>query len=114
MTRGSRFDFLDEVAAEEPQEVQEPETGNPVTVPSAAPQAGPYLFQQHPRNEPLAPLGNRVRLPAKHSLEDYVRELKRAGYPATEARVLEALMLMIDEDSEMKSRLHVYLTGKPD
>ena len=108
MTGKNRFDFLDEVAAEEPQASSLP------TPTSPGQQDRPYLYQQHPRTEPLAPLGNRVRLPAKHALEDYVRELKRAGYPATEARVLEALMLMIDEDSEMKSRLHVYLTGKPD
>lgn len=106
MAGKDRFGFLDEVQAEE---------AKPEPAPSvAAPQTGPYLYQQHPRNEPQAPLGNRVRLPAKHALEDYVRSLKRAGHPATEARVLEALMLLIDEDSELKSKLTVYLTGKPD
>lgn len=105
MTGKNRFDFLDEVAAEEPQASSLP------TPTSPGQQDRPYLYQQHPRTEPLAPLGNRVRLPAKHALEDYVRDLKRAGHPATEARVLEALMLLVQEDVEVKRKLDAYLTG---
>jgi hypothetical protein len=110
MTRkpASRFDFLDEVAAE----VAQGEEASPP--PALASSSQPYLFQPVSRTEPLAPLGNRVRLPAKHALEDYVRTLKRDGYPATEARVLEALMLLLDEDPAVQARVTHYLTGKTD
>lgn len=112
MTRkpASRFDFLDEVAAE----VALVEEASPSPAPAPVNASQPYLFQPVPRTEPLAPLGNRVRLPAKHALEDYVRMLKRDGYPATEARVLEALMLLLDEDAGVQARVTEYLTGKRD
>lgn len=116
MTRKqSRFDFLDEVAAEptastEKVSSDEIKPGTEDTNSSST----PYLFQQHPRTEPQAPLGNRVRLVAKHHLEDYVRDLKRAGYPATEARVLEALMLLLGEDEATRRLVSVYLTGRTD
>lgn len=112
MTRkpASRFDFLDEVAAE-PAPAKEAAS---TPMPAQGSEGQPYLFQPVPRTEPLAPLGNRVRLPAKHALEDYVRALKRDGYPATEARVLEALMLLLGEDSAVQARVTQYLTGKTD
>lgn len=114
MTRkpASRFDFLDEVVAE-PTPTKEA-SPSPVPTPAQVSEDRPYLFQPMPRNEPLAPLGNRVRLPAKHALEDYVRTLKRDGYPATEARVLEALMLLLGEDLALQARVTQYLTGKTD
>ena len=110
MTRKSRFDFLNEVAAEPTPSTSEATTPTPSTPATDT----PYLFQQHPRTEAQAPLGNRVRLPAKHALEDYVRDLKRAGYPATEARVLEALMLTLRDDPDVRSKVTTYLTGKPE
>lgn len=104
----SRFDFLDEVVAEPAPGME----ADPSPVPPQVSERQPYLFQPVPRTEPLAPLGNRVRLPAKHALEDYVRALKRDGYPATEARVLEALMLLLNEDTTVQARVTEYLTGK--
>lgn len=115
MTRNkSRFDFLDEVTAEPatPTEPQAQVRSDLNTSPEQA--ATPYLFRQFSRTDPQAPLGNRVRLEAKHHLEDYTRDLKRAGYPATEARVLEALMLLLAEDATLRSTLTTYLTGKAD
>lgn len=113
MTKKSRFDFLDEVAAEPatPTEPQAQVRSDPVPPEGPTP---PYLFRQFPRTDPQAPLGNRVRLEAKHHLEDYTRDLKRAGYPATEARVLEALMLLLAEDATLRRTLTAYLTGKAD
>lgn len=116
MTRKqSRFDFLDEVAAEPaaPTEKVRTDQIKPSTE-AISPSETPYLFQPHPRTEPQAPLGNRVRLAAKHHLEDYVRDLKRAGYPATEARVLEALMLLLGEDDTTRRAVTLYLTGRTD
>ncbi|GHF65231.1 hypothetical protein HNQ07_004706 [Deinococcus metalli] len=114
---GNRFNFLDEVAGEPATD----QGSTPPAAPAAAPpveprtaESGPYLFRQHPRGEPQAPLGNRIALPAKHVLEDYVRGLKRAGYPATEARVLEGLLLLLQDDPEVRARLATYLTGRPD
>lgn len=106
MAQKDRFGFLDEVAAE-------PRTAD-ITPTSQSEQGTPYLFQQHSRTEPQAPLGNRVRLAAKHVLEDYVRSLKRAGYPATEARVMEAMMLLLNEDEILRTKVTAYLTGKPE
>lgn len=110
-----RFGFLDEVAAEPatPDEKVSSDEIRP-SVEDTNASATPYLFQQHPRTEPQAPLGNRVRLVAKHHLEDYVRDLKRAGYPATEARVLEALMLLLGEDDTTRRLVSAYLTGRTD
>lgn len=134
---GKRFDFLDNVVAE-PEDITGAPTAGPGQKPSPADPAPekaesqppaetqpsqhrmpaasppepvrPYLFQTFSRSEPLAPLGNRIRLPAKHHLEDYVRVLKRAGYPATESRILEALMLQLD-DTEVRRRVTLYLVG---
>ncbi len=88
-----RFDFLDEVAAEPQPAIESVPQSTPATTTPGTKTA--YLYQAHSRTEPLAPLGNRVRLPAKHILEDFVRDLKRAGHPATETRALEALMLLL-------------------
>ncbi|CAM3929302.1 hypothetical protein [Deinococcus marmoris] len=73
--------------------------------------ARPYLYEPMNRNEAQAPLGNRVRLTAKHELEDYVRALKRAGHPATEGRVLEALMLLL-KDHAIQAQVNSFLTGR--
>lgn len=116
MTRKpDRFGFLDEVTAEpaaSTERVRSDQIKPSAETPSAS--EAPYLFQPHPRTEPQAPLGNRVRLVAKHHLEDYVRDLKRAGYPATEARVLEALMLLLGEDDTTRRAVTSYLTGRTD
>lgn len=116
MTRKQgRFDFLDEVAAEPAVPTEKASSdGIETRTEKASPSATPYLFQQHPRTESQAPLGNRVRLVAKHHLEDYVRDLKRAGFPATEARVLEALMLLLGEDDATRKAVSLYLTGRTD
>lgn len=105
----SRFDFLDEVAAEPQPVIDSIATSTPASTTPITRTA--YLYQAHSRTEPLAPLGNRVRLPAKHILEDFVRDLKRAGHPATETRALEALMLLLAEDAEVRARVAIYLTG---
>lgn len=109
----SRFGFLDEVTSEPSPSQAAPQATAPTT-PETSPESDdrPYLFRQHPRGEPQAPLGNRINLQAKHVLEDYVRGLKRAGYPATEARVLEGLLLLLAEDGEVQVKLSTYLTGR--
>lgn len=85
----------------------------PMTEPRVLAQEPPraYLYEPTDRHEAQAPLGNRVRLVAKHELEDYVRALKRAGHPATEGRVLEALMLLLNDDM-VQARVNDFLTGK--
>jgi hypothetical protein len=72
----------------------------------------PYLLRRFAREEAVARLGNGVRAATKHRLEDYVRELKRGGWPATEARVMEGMFELLDEDPDFRNRVTVYLTGK--
>lgn len=87
----------------------------PVVETPAAPageSSGPYLLRRFSRDEAVARLGNGVRAPTKHRLEDYVRELKRGGWPATEARVMEAMFELLDEDPDFRARVTTYLTGQ--
>ena len=72
----------------------------------------PYLLRRFAREEAVARLGNGVRAATKHRLEDYVRELKRGGWPATEARVMEGMFELLDEDPDFRARVTAYLTGK--
>lgn len=72
----------------------------------------PYLLRRFAREEAVARLGNGVRAATKHRLEDYVRELKREGWPATEARVMEGMFELLDEDPDFRVRVTIYLTGK--
>ena len=71
----------------------------------------PYLLRRFAREEAVARLGNGVRAATKHRLEDYVRELKRGGWPATEARVMEGMFELLDEDLAFRARVTTYLTG---
>ena len=86
-----------------------------VTSPTEAPAAvnsGAYLLRRFQRDEAVARLGNGVRAACKYRLEDYVRELKRDGWPATEARVMEAMFELLDADPEFRASVTTYLTGK--
>lgn len=92
---------------------------NPLTGSGAPAQAmtepvaltGPYLTRSFPRGEPAVGLGARVRVAAKYVLEDYTQSLKRAGWPATETRVMEAMFHLLEEDVEVRARVTRYLTG---
>lgn len=97
-------------AAEPGSPAQVEEVMTTVAVAGEAPE--PYLLRRFAREEAVARLGNGVRASTKHRLEDYVRELKRAGWPATEARVMEAMFELLDEDPDFRARVTLYLTGK--
>ena len=71
-----------------------------------------YLYRSRPLAATVVPLGNRVELSAKVALECYVREIKKAGHPATETRVMEAMMLLL-EHAPVRQLVTNYLTGKP-
>lgn len=88
--------------------------GDKAAADAAKADAEAYLLRRFPRDEALARLGNGVRASSKHHLEDYVRELKRGGWPATEARVMEALFELLDIDAAFRARATVYLTGQTD
>ena len=75
---------------------------------------GAYLTRSFPRGEPTVGLGARVRVAAKYVLEDYTQSLKRAGWPATEARVMEAMFHLLEEDADVRARVTAYLTGGRD
>ncbi|GAA4004074.1 hypothetical protein GCM10022631_13740 [Deinococcus rubellus] len=72
---------------------------------------GPYLLRRFPRGEPTAPLGHKVRLDPKYLLEDYVRQLKRDGWPASESRVMEAMFELMASNTSWREELTRYLTG---
>ena len=117
MTKSSRFGgFLKPAeGAAVPEPVVEP-AASPVSpvVPAPAGEAedGPYLLRRFPKEEAVARLGNGVRASSKYRLEDYVRELKRDGWPATEARVTEAMFELLDEDAAFRTRVRDYLIGR--
>ncbi|WP_161884241.1 hypothetical protein [Deinococcus alpinitundrae] len=73
--------------------------------------SGPYLLRRFPRGEPTAPLGHKVRLEPKYLLEDYVRQLKRDGWPASESRVMEAMFELMADNPSWREELTRYLTG---
>ena len=111
--KGSRFGaFLK--TAEDPvtEAVPDEVTASPVPEHEPTVESGPYLLRRFPRDEALARLGNGVRSSSKHHLEDYVRELKRRGWPATEARVMEALFELLDRNPEFRKLATEYLTGQ--
>jgi hypothetical protein len=103
-SKSSRFGaFLKPSDDSAPDEVAAEPTSTPLlSVP--APEPAAYLLRRFPRDEALARLGNGVRASSKHHLEDYVRELKRGGWPATEARVMEALFELLDLDPAFRPR----------
>lgn len=81
-------------------------------IPSREPEDVPYLLRRFPRDEALARLGNGVRAASKYHLEDYVRALKRAGWPASEARAIEAMFELLGADQAFREKVTTYLTGK--
>ena len=110
MTKPSRFGSFLKPAAE-------PETAPPpvsvvAPLPTMETESGPYLLRRFPRDEAVARLGTGVRASSKYRLEDYVRELKRDGWPATEARVMEAMFELLDEDPSFRARVREHLTGR--
>ena len=110
--KGGRFGaFLKASVDPAPEQAADKSVDTP-TPPVSTAQSGAYLLRRFARDEALARLGNGVRASSKHHLEDYVRELKRGGWPATEARVMEALFELLDLDPAFRATATHYLTGQ--
>ncbi len=107
-------------AQERPERTAEPtrreERAQRAVEPVDAPQATgtPYLLQRFSKGEALARLGNGVRAVTKYALEDYVQRLKRQGWPVTEARVMEGMFILLEQDPEFQDALTRFLTGTDD
>lgn len=112
--KGSRFGaFLKPVEELAVEVGSEEAAASPAPISEPTTDSAAYLLRRFPRDEALARMGNGVRASSKHHLEDYVRDLKRSGWPATEARVMEALFELLEADSEFRTLATRYLTGQP-
>ena len=88
----------------------------PVTEPAVPeqPAISAYLLQRFPKAEAQARLGNGVRAATKYALEDYVKRLKRQGWPASEAHVMEGMFILVERSPEFRDVLTRFLTGAGD
>ncbi len=70
----------------------------------------PYLLRPMAQEAQIQ-AGLRLRASLKHQLARYVLDLKQTGYPASEAKVVEVLIMSLD-DPEQRRRITSVLTGQ--
>ncbi len=70
----------------------------------------PYLLRPVAQEAQIQ-AGLRLRASLKHQLAQYVLDLKQMGYPASEAKVVEVLIMSLD-DPEQRRRITRVLTGQ--
>lgn len=75
--------------------------------PSTSPAAG---VPAAPVREERRAFSTRVRPSQKAALDEYVMELKRAGWPVSQEAVLEELLRLLQEDSAVQAAITTRLT----
>ncbi|UQN10824.1 hypothetical protein [Deinococcus sp. QL22] len=88
------------------------ESAQPTTEATPQDSATSTTIPPAPSFEERRPFSTRVRPSRKAALDDYVMELKRAGWPVSQEGVLDELLQALNDDPDLRARITARLTKR--